>query len=164
MINHRERNGYYSSNSINKDYLSTNDNIHNAFRFISLTTVVLINRISKKELDYVEKEQTLSELQKQVDVYINGFEEGYFPPMELLARLTEELGELSREVQHVYGMKKKKSEEAIRSLEEETGDLLFVLVCFANAQGISLEKALTSVLDKYKVRDADRWTKKEEKA
>lgn len=112
----------------------------------------------------MEKAQTLSDLQEQVDVYINGFEEGYFPPMELLARLTEELGELSREVQHVYGMKKKKSEEAVRSLEEETGDLLFVLVCFANAQGISLEKALTTVLNKYKVRDANRWTKKEEQA
>ena len=112
----------------------------------------------------MEKEQTLVALQEQVDLYINGFEEGYFPPMELLARLTEELGELSREVQHVYGMKKKKSEEAVRSLEEETGDLLFVLVCFANAQGISLEKALTNVLDKYKVRDKDRWTKKEEQA
>ena len=61
--------------------------------------------------------------------------------MELLARLTEELGELSREVQHVYGMKKKKSGEAIRSLEEETGDLFFVLVCFANSQGISLRKS-----------------------
>lgn len=112
----------------------------------------------------MEKAQTLAALQAQVDAYINGFEEGYFPPMELLARLTEELGELSREVQHVYGMKKKKSEEAVRSLEEETGDLLFVLVCFANAQGISLERALTTVLNKYKVRDADRWTKKEEEA
>ncbi|WP_075528195.1 nucleotide pyrophosphohydrolase [Sporosarcina ureilytica] len=110
----------------------------------------------------METERTLSELQKEVDLYINSFKEGYFPPMELLARLTEELGELSREVQHVYGMKKKKREEAIRSLEEETGDLLFVLVCFANREGISLEKALTNVLQKYKVRDADRWTKKEE--
>ena len=53
--------------------------------------------------------KTLRELQDEIDTYINGFEEGYFPPMELLARLTEELGELSREVQHVYGMKKKKS-------------------------------------------------------
>ena len=106
--------------------------------------------------------KTLPELQEDIDLYINGFEEGYFPPIELLARLTEELGELSREVQHVYGVKKKKSEEAVRSLEEETGDLLFVLVCFANSQGISLEKALTSVLEKYKVRDVDRWTKKGE--
>jgi len=106
--------------------------------------------------------KTLSELQEEIDTYINGFEEGYFPPMELLARLTEELGELSREVQHVHGMKKKKPGEAVRSLEEETGDLFFVLVCFANSQGISLEKALTTVVDKFKVRDANRWTKKEE--
>ena len=110
----------------------------------------------------MEQSQTMEKLQHEVDLYINSFKEGYFPPMELVARLTEELGELSREVQHVYGMKKKKSSEAIKSLEEETGDLLFVLICFANSQGISLEKALSTVLDKFKERDADRWTKKEE--
>jgi len=109
----------------------------------------------------VENDKTMVKLQEEIDLYINGFEEGYFPPMELLARLTEELGELSREVQNVYGVKKKKPEEAVRSLEEETGDLLFVLVCFANSQGINLEKALTTVLNKFKERDADRWTKKE---
>ncbi|MFC5588239.1 nucleotide pyrophosphohydrolase [Sporosarcina soli] len=110
----------------------------------------------------MEKPRSMQDLQQEVDKYINGFEEGYFPPLELLARLTEELGELSREVQHVYGMKKKKSSEAIRSLEEETGDLLFVLVCFANSQGIRLDDALDTVLQKFKDRDADRWTKKEE--
>ena len=106
--------------------------------------------------------KTMKEMQQEVDVYINGFKEGYFPPMELVARLTEELGELSREVQHVHGMKKKKTTEVVRSMEEETGDLLFVLICFANSQGISLEKALATVLDKFKTRDANRWTKKEE--
>lgn len=110
----------------------------------------------------MEQSKTMEKLQQEVDSYIDNFKEGYFPPMELIARLTEELGELSREVQHVYGMKKKKSSEAIKSLEEETGDLLFVLICFANSQGISLEKALATVLDKFKDRDADRWTKKEE--
>ncbi|WOV89087.1 nucleotide pyrophosphohydrolase [Sporosarcina oncorhynchi] len=110
----------------------------------------------------MEQSKSLQLLQDDVHTYIAGFKEGYFPPMELLARLTEELGELSREVQHVFGMKKKKSTEQIRSLEEETGDLFFVLICFANSQGISLEKALTTVLTKFKERDADRWTKKEE--
>lgn len=110
----------------------------------------------------MEQLKSLQLLQDDVHTYISGFKEGYFPPMELLARLTEELGELSREVQHVYGMKKKKSTELPRSLEEETGDLFFVLICFANSQGISLEKALISVLTKFKERDADRWTKKEE--
>lgn len=57
------------------------------------------------------KHKTLSELQEEVDTYINGFEEGYFPPMELLARLTEELGELSREIQHVHGMKRRNPEK-----------------------------------------------------
>ncbi|KXH82001.1 nucleotide pyrophosphohydrolase [Sporosarcina sp. HYO08] len=104
--------------------------------------------------------KSLESLQQEVHAYISSFKEGYFPPMELMARLTEELGELAREVQHVYGMKKKKSTEEISTLEEETGDLLFVLICFANSQGISLENALSTVLSKFKERDADRWTKK----
>lgn len=108
----------------------------------------------------MEQARTLKSLQEDVHTYISGFEEGYFPPMELIARLTEELGELSREVQHVYGMKKKKATEEIRSLEEETGDLLFVLISFANSQGIDLENALSAVLQKFKERDADRWTRK----
>ncbi|WP_336824658.1 nucleotide pyrophosphohydrolase [Sporosarcina sp. USHLN248] len=108
----------------------------------------------------MESLKTIKDLQDEVHSYISSFEEGYFPPMELLARLTEELGELSREVQHVYGMKKKKKTEAVRSLEEETGDLLFVLICFANAEGIDLQKALASVMSKFNKRDADRWTKK----
>lgn len=110
----------------------------------------------------METTKTMVQLQQEVDAYITGFKEGYFPPMELMARLTEELGELSREVQDRYGMKKKKSTEAVRTLEEETGDLLFVLICFANSQNINLTEALDTVLDKFKTRDADRWTKKEE--
>ncbi|WP_252503424.1 nucleotide pyrophosphohydrolase [Sporosarcina sp. Marseille-Q4943] len=110
----------------------------------------------------LEQAKTMKNMQDEVHAYISGFEEGYFPPMEMLARLTEELGELAREVQHVYGMKKKKDNEEIKSLEEETGDLLFVLVCFANSQGISLEDALMGVMTKFNNRDADRWTKKEE--
>ncbi|WP_432355138.1 nucleotide pyrophosphohydrolase [Sporosarcina sp. A2] len=106
--------------------------------------------------------KTMNSMQKEVDAYISSFKEGYFPPMELIARLTEELGELSREVQHVHGMKKKKNTEAISTLSEETGDLLFVLICFANAQGINLTEALDTVLNKFKTRDVDRWTKKEE--
>lgn len=110
----------------------------------------------------MEQKKTMHELQKNVDQYISQFKEGYFEPLEMLARLTEELGELSREIQHVYGTKKKKQTEAERSLQEEVGDLFFVLVCFANSQNIELDKALTMVIEKYNVRDRDRWTRKEE--
>lgn len=110
----------------------------------------------------MESSKTMIQLQQEVDAYINRFKEGYFPPMELMARLTEELGELSREVQDRYGMKKKKASETEKSLAEETGDLLFVLICFANSQNIDLTEALETVLAKFNTRDADRWTKKEE--
>lgn len=104
---------------------------------------------------------TMQALQQRVDDYIGQFKEGYFPPFELLARLTEELGELSREVQDVYGQKKKKSTEEANSIEEELGDFFFVLVCFANAQGIKLDDALLRVIHKFETRDKDRWTRKD---
>jgi NTP pyrophosphatase (non-canonical NTP hydrolase) len=106
--------------------------------------------------------KTLYELQNEVDIYINQFKEGYFPPMELLARLTEELGELSREVQHKYGTKKKKKTEVEKEIADEIGDFFFVLICMANAEGINLQESLQNVLKKYNTRDKDRWTKKEE--
>lgn len=110
----------------------------------------------------MNENKTLVELQKEVDLYISQFKEGYFPPMELLARLTEELGELSREVQHKYGTKKKKKTEVEKELADEMGDFFFVLICLANAEGIDLQQALHNVLHKYNTRDKDRWTKRED--
>ncbi|KQL35699.1 MULTISPECIES: nucleotide pyrophosphohydrolase [Bacillaceae] len=110
----------------------------------------------------MSENKTLVDLQKDVDIYINQFKEGYFPPMEMLARLTEELGELSREIQHKYGTKKKKSTEVDKELAEEMGDFFFVLICLANAEGIDLQESLQKVLNKYNTRDKDRWTKKED--
>lgn len=107
-------------------------------------------------------DKSMKEMQQQVDDYIGQFKEGYFPPMELLARLTEELGELSREIQHQYGMKKKKSTEVEKAIDEELGDLLFVLICLANSQQIDMQKSLDQVMQKFQTRDKDRWTKKEE--
>ncbi len=105
---------------------------------------------------------TLTQLQSRVDAYIGQYEEGYFPPFEMLARLAEEVGELSREVQHVYGHAKKKQTDQ-NNIEQETGDLFFTLICFANAHGIQLEDALLQVLHKFETRDKDRWTRKEER-
>lgn len=101
---------------------------------------------------------TIGEAQARVDAWIGQFEEGYFPPLGMLARLTEELGELAREVSHQYGPKPKKPGEAPGSVAEELGDLFFVLVCFANALQVDLDQALQTVLDKYGARDQNRWT------
>ena len=52
--------------------------------------------------------KTMKDMQKEVDAYIGQFKEGYFSPLAMMARLTEEMGELAREVNHYYGEKPKK--------------------------------------------------------
>lgn len=66
----------------------------------------------------------------------------------MMARLTEEMGELAREVNHYYGEKPKKTTEKERSIEEELGDVLFVMICMANSLNIDLETAHNIVMNK----------------
>jgi NTP pyrophosphatase (non-canonical NTP hydrolase) len=96
-------------------------------------------------------------IQREVDAYISQFREGYFPPLVNLARLTEEVGELARELNHRYGPKTKKPDEAEGDVALELADILFVVVVLANQMEIDLDEALSRTLTKYRVRDADRW-------
>ncbi|MGE8204313.1 nucleotide pyrophosphohydrolase [Heyndrickxia sp. NPDC080065] len=104
--------------------------------------------------------KTIKEMQQDVDNYISQFKEGYFSPLAMVARLTEELGELAREINHYYGEKPKKSSEEEKTIEEELGDLQFVLICLANSLNIDLQEAHERVMHKFNTRDKDRWTKK----
>jgi NTP pyrophosphatase (non-canonical NTP hydrolase) len=114
------------------------------------------------EVNSMSDDKTMKELQQEVDAYISQFKEGYFSPLALTARMTEELGELAREVNHYYGEKPKKATEDEKTIEEELGDVLFVLICFANSLHIDLEEAHNRVMKKFNTRDKDRWTKIEE--
>lgn len=107
----------------------------------------------------METGKTMKELQAEVDAYISQFKEGYFSPLAMLARMSEELGELAREVNHQFGEKPKKSSEEEKAIEEELGDMLFVLICFANSLNIDLEEAHKRVMQKFNTRDKDRWTR-----
>jgi NTP pyrophosphatase (non-canonical NTP hydrolase) len=106
-------------------------------------------------------DKSVKQLQHEVDTYISQFKEGYFSPLAMLARMTEEMGELAREVNHYYGEKPKKETEIEKAIEEEVGDMLFVLICFANSLDIDLEEAHDRVMNKFNTRDRNRWTKKE---
>ncbi|RIW33132.1 nucleotide pyrophosphohydrolase [Bacillus salacetis] len=110
----------------------------------------------------MDNHKTIKEMQQEVDTYIGQFKEGYFSPLAMMARLTEEMGELAREINHYYGEKPKKSTEKENTIEEELGDIQFVVTCLANSLGIDLEKAHDTVMDKFNTRDRDRWTRKEE--
>lgn len=107
----------------------------------------------------VSNSKTIKQLQLEVDEYISQFQEGYFSPLAMVARMTEEIGELAREVNHYYGEKRKKETEQIKSIEEELGDTLFVLLCFANSLNIDLQNSHDLVMEKFKTRDKERWTK-----
>nr|WP_154957570.1 nucleotide pyrophosphohydrolase [Paenibacillus xylanexedens] len=105
-------------------------------------------------------EKSMAEMQREVDLYISQFKEGYFSPLAMLARMSEEVGELAREVNHEFGDKPKKASEAANSIELELGDILFITICFANSLGIDLAEAHDKVMHKFNTRDANRWTPK----
>ena len=103
---------------------------------------------------------SLPEAQRRVDAWIAQFEEGYFDPLTNLARLAEEVGELAREVNHRFGRKTKKPDEPEGDLAMEMADILFVLICMANREGIDLDEAFQKMMQKVESRDEKRWTKK----
>ena len=104
---------------------------------------------------------SLRDTQQAVDRWIGQYKEGYFSPLSNLARLAEEVGELAREINHRFGEKTKRRDEPDGSLALELADVLFVVICIANSQGIDLDDAFARMMQKVTSRDADRWTKKE---
>lgn len=80
-------------------------------------------------------------IQKEVDEWISQFEEGYVAPLPMLARLTEEVGELARAVSHQYGGKRPKPGENEGAIGEEISDAMFVLICLANSLDINLDSS-----------------------
>ncbi len=105
---------------------------------------------------------SFADAQRRVDAWVSQFVEGYFDPLTNMARLSEEVGELAREVNHRFGQKTKKPGEADGDLGMEMADIIFVLICMANREGIDLDDAFDRMIGKVETRDAERWTRKGE--
>ena len=102
--------------------------------------------------------RTLRDVQHEIDVLIKeSWQSHYWAPLSSLARLTEEVGELAREINAQYGEKPKKASEGLGSIADEMGDILFILASLANSTGVDLEAAFEEVMAKYQHRDAQRW-------
>ena len=102
--------------------------------------------------------RTLSDVQQEIDTLIKDeWNSNYWSPLSSLARLTEEIGELAREINHTYGEKPKKASESEDSIAAEMGDILFILASLANSIGVDLDTAFEDVMAKYQQRDAHRW-------
>ena len=96
----------------------------------------------------------LREQQARVNDWILEVARGYWGDFEVLARLTEELGELSAALQREAGLRPRKANVDVAS---EMGDVLFTLLALANLRQIDLQSALDGVFEKYDVRDGDAW-------
>lgn len=107
-----------------------------------------------------EPSRTIEDAQHAVDAWINQWEEGYWSPLSNLARLTEEVGELARLVNETHGDKPGRGDDGPGDIDEELGDLLFVVITLANSLNVDLDDALRQAMDKYDVRDADRFTRR----
>jgi len=103
----------------------------------------------------------LKDMQKDVDEWASQFETPHWKPLEIMTRLTEEVGELAREINHRYGPKKKKSEEETKEIADEIGDIFMTLTCLANSHNIDLDETIERTMDKLHKRDTARFKKKE---
>ena len=102
--------------------------------------------------------RTLGDVQHEIDALIKDeWHSSYWSPLSSLARLTEEVGELAREINHTYGEKPKKANEGQGNIASEMGDILFILASLANSIGVDLDTAFEEVMAKYQQRDAQRW-------
>lgn len=101
--------------------------------------------------------------QEELDLWFKEKGWQYWSPLSILARLFEECGEFARLVNHLFGDKPKRSDEKTQELEEEIGDIIYTLICFANSNGINLDEAIRKSFDKVKSRDSGRYSKEGEK-
>lgn len=103
---------------------------------------------------------SLTKYQENVDDWVKQYKIGYFKPLEIIARLMEEVGELAREINHRYGPKKKKPTEKKNEIGDEIADTIFTLICLANSLNIDLDKSFEKMMKKLNTRDAKRYRRK----
>lgn len=106
---------------------------------------------------------TITEYQKHLDDILQVYEKPYWGSLSNVAHLAEEVGEVARIMNHMYGDKPKKPSEEPDDLADELGDVFFTLVCIANAEGVDLSAQAQKVIEKLTVRDKNRFAKKVDK-
>lgn len=92
--------------------------------------------------------QTMTDMQTEVHEWISQFNPAYYKPLELLASLEEESGEVNKILNCTYGQKKPKSGEILEDLKGEMGDVLFSIICIANSHKIDLDSPSEYVMER----------------
>lgn len=104
---------------------------------------------------------SFKEAQDDVDEWVKQFKIEYFKPLEIIAAISEEFGELSREINNRYGPRTKKSPGDTADISAEIADIIFALICMANSHEIDLDEAWKKKMDKQHGRDKNRFERKD---
>jgi NTP pyrophosphatase (non-canonical NTP hydrolase) len=108
------------------------------------------------QYDVLEVKQ-MKRFQKKVDDWFKKEGWKYWKPTNQCLRLAEEVGEVSRVVNDLFGEKPKKQGEAKQDLALEIGDVIYTCICLANSQKIDLDQAVQASIDKVTKRDKNRY-------
>ena len=103
---------------------------------------------------------SLREMQLEVDKWVSQFNPSYWPPLSIMAQLTEETGELARNLNNLYGGRVKKEADQVKHIGAEICDIMFALICLANSHNIDLNKSWKEAIPIRCNRDKDRFNRK----
>ena len=98
----------------------------------------------------------ITNLQKEVDDWIQNVGVRYFNELTNMAMLSEEVGEVARIIARRYGEQSEKESDKEKDLGEELADVLFVTLCLANQTGTNLQEAFDRKLKLKSERDKER--------
>lgn len=104
---------------------------------------------------------SIKDAQYDVHKWVQQFKIEYFKPMEIIAQMMEEVGELAREINNRYGPRTKKSPADTADIEQELCDIMFAIICMANSHNIDLDEAWQKKIDKQYGRDKNRFELKD---
>jgi NTP pyrophosphatase (non-canonical NTP hydrolase) len=103
---------------------------------------------------------SLQDYQQKIDDSVQQYAVPYWQPLSILARLTEEVGEVARILNAKHGDKPKKPNEVHEDLADELADVIYAVMCLANSEGIVLDEPMQRAIDKLLTRDKDRFEKR----
>lgn len=101
----------------------------------------------------------IKDMQNQVNEWVSQFDPSYWPPLSIMAQISEETGELAKEINDLYGGRVKKKEDPKKEISSEICDIMFALICMANTHNIDLSKAWNEKNQQRFERDKDRYKK-----
>jgi len=101
---------------------------------------------------------TLDDVQKIVDERVQKTPFGYFPYDKIFEKWDEERGE-TRDALMIY--ENSPTEENMKALKTEIGDVFFAMICLVNKKGISLEECFDLMIKKNQERAKNDYRKED---